>query len=137
MVKINLSDQQWRKLLTPAQYAVLREKGTEMPYSGDLLYNEEEGDYRCAGCKSKLFLSAHKFEAGDGWPAFYDVANPNAVKLQEVRGKQGRRVEVLCANCGGHLGHVFGDAPDQPTGLRFSINSVALTFAPEAATWKS
>ena len=114
--------------ITPDQYEVLHNKGTEPPYSGDLLYVDEDGVYTCAGCSAVVFASQHKFESGCGWPSFYDVENTKAVKLKEDKSHGMRRVEVTCANCGGHLGHVFKDAPDQPTGMRFCINSLALNF---------
>ena len=114
--------------LTPDQYEVLHNKATEAPYSGDLLYVDEDGVYTCAGCNAVVFASQHKFESGCGWPSFYDVENTKAVKLKEDKTHGMRRVEVTCAKCGGHLGHVFKDAPDQPTGLRFCINSIALNF---------
>ena len=128
---MNKSDAEWRKSLTPEQYSVLREKATEAPFTGDFVYNEEDGMYTCAGCGVALFASQHKFEAGCGWPSFYDVANSDAVRLVEDRSHGMRRVEVLCKSCDGHLGHVFNDAPDQPTGVRFCINSVALDFKPD------
>lgn len=128
---MNKSDSEWKKELTPDQYAVLREKLTEAPFSGELLYNEQDGMYACAACGNDLFASQHKFEAACGWPTFYDVANANAVRLVEDNSHGMRRVEVLCKNCEGHLGHVFHDAPDQPTGIRFCVNSVALNFKEE------
>lgn len=125
------SENPYKAKLTPQQYSVLFEKATEAPYSGDLLYNEEDGTYICAACNSKLFSAAHKFEAGCGWPSFYNVIDANAVKLTEDNSAGMRRIEVSCKKCGGHLGHVFNDAPDQPTGLHFCINSLALNFKPE------
>jgi peptide-methionine (R)-S-oxide reductase len=119
---------QWKKELTPEQYAVLREKSTEAPFSGELLYNEQDGMYVCAACGTDLFASQHKFEAACGWPSFYDVAGSDAVRLVEDNAHGMRRVEVLCKACEGHLGHVFHDAPDQPTGIRFCINSLSLDF---------
>lgn len=119
---------EWKDKLTPEQYRILREKGTEAPFSGKLLHNDKTGDYTCAACGQVIFTSDTKFDCGDGWPAFYDVANTKAVKLKEDNSLGMRRVEVTCANCGGHLGHVFNDAPDQPTGMRFCINSAALDF---------
>lgn len=118
----------WKDTLTAEQYRVLREKGTEAPFTGKLLHNYKTGDYRCAACGQVVFTSDTKFESGSGWPSFYDVANTEAVKLQEDSGHGMQRVEVMCANCGSHLGHVFRDAPDQPTGMRFCINSAALDF---------
>lgn len=122
-------DNEWRARLTTEQYAVLREQATEKPFSGELLHNHRVGDYLCAGCQQRLFLSDTKFDSGSGWPSFYDVASPEAVKLVEDRSDNSVRVEVSCSRCGGHLGHVFNDAPEQPTGMRFCINSTALEFA--------
>ena len=119
---------EWQDKLTPEQYSVLRKKGTEKPFSGKLLHNDKTGDYRCAACGQVVFTSDTKFDSGSGWPSFYDVANTEAVKLSEDRSAGLQRIEVTCANCGSHLGHVFNDAPDQPTGMRFCINSVALDF---------
>lgn len=122
-----MSDE-WKDKLTPEQYRILRQKGTEAPGSGKLLHNHKTGDYMCAACSNVVFTSDTKFDSGSGWPSFYDVANTEAVKLQEDASHGTRRVEVMCAKCGSHLGHVFNDAPDQPTGLRFCINSMALDF---------
>jgi peptide-methionine (R)-S-oxide reductase len=122
------SESDWKKLLTPEQYSVLRQKGTEIPFTGEYLYNEVDGTYRCAACSAKLFASDHKFDGLCGWPSFNNVINNQAVALKEDRSGGMRRVEVTCKKCGGHLGHVFNDAPDQPTGMRFCINSVALDF---------
>lgn len=122
------TDQQWKSELTPEQYHILREKGTEAPGTGKLLHNKATGDYTCAACGQVVFTSDTKFDSGSGWPSFYDVANNDAVKLVEDNSLGMARVEVECANCGGHLGHVFEDAPDQPTGMRFCINSAALDF---------
>lgn len=99
-----------------------------MPFTGKLLHNEKTGKYTCAACGAVLFDSDTKFDSGSGWPSFYDVANTKAVKLVEDLSEGEHRVEVQCAKCGGHLGHVFNDAPDQPTGMRFCINSCALDF---------
>lgn len=123
-----LSDADWKQKLTPEQYRVLREKDTETPFTGTLLHNKESGEYRCAACGNVVFKSEHKFDSGSGWPSFYNVANNKAVRLQEDDSHGMQRVEVVCANCGSHLGHVFHDAPDQPTGMRFCINSAALDF---------
>jgi peptide-methionine (R)-S-oxide reductase len=123
-----MTDDQWKDKLTPEQYRILREKGTEAPFYGKLLHNHKTGDYRCAACGKVVFKSDTKFDSGSGWPSFYDVANRGAVKLSEDVSQRMRRVEVMCANCGSHLGHVFNDAPDQPTGMRFCINSAALDF---------
>jgi peptide-methionine (R)-S-oxide reductase len=122
------TDDEWKKELTPEQYHILREKGTETPGTGKLLHNKATGDYTCAACGQVVFTSDTKFDSGSGWPSFYDPANTEAVKLVADPSMGMDRVEVVCANCGGHLGHVFNDAPDQPTGMRFCINSCALDF---------
>ena len=123
-----MDESSFRDKLTPEQYRILREKGTEAPFSGKLLHNDKTGDYRCAACGQVVFTSDTKFDSGSGWPSFYDVANTKAVKLTEDSSHGMCRVEVTCTNCGSHLGHVFNDAPDQPTGMRFCINSAALDF---------
>jgi peptide-methionine (R)-S-oxide reductase len=128
----NASNDEWKDKLTSDQYHVLREKGTEAPFSGKLLHNDKTGDYKCAACGQVVFTSDTKFDSGSGWPSFYDVANTKAVKLIEDRSLGMHRVEVACASCGGHLGHVFHDAPEQPTGVRFCINSAALDFDEKA-----
>lgn len=122
------TDADWRAKLTPEQFQVLRKGATEAPFTGKLLHNKATGDYTCAACGAVLFDSATKFDSGSGWPSFYDVKDSKAVRLKEDSGHGMQRVEVTCAKCGGHLGHVFNDAPDQPTGMRFCINSAALNF---------
>lgn len=126
----NVSDEEWKKKLSPEQYHILREKGTETPFSGSLLHNDEAGSYACAACGKAIFDSGTKFDSHSGWPSFYD-AKPGSVKLSEDRSGGMVRTEVTCAECGGHLGHVFEDAPDQPTGKRYCINSCALDFEPK------
>jgi peptide-methionine (R)-S-oxide reductase len=125
------TDEELRKKLTPDQYRILREKGTEAPFTGNLLHNKELGNYVCPVCGNVLFMSDTKFDSGSGWPSFYDVASTGAVKLVQDNSHGMRRVEVECAVCGSHLGHVFNDAPDQPTGQRFCINSASLAFLPK------
>jgi peptide-methionine (R)-S-oxide reductase len=130
-VNKQLTDEELKKKLTPEQYHILREKGTETPFTGEYLKHKGTGMYTCAACGAKLFPSTTKFDSGTGWPSFYDVAKSDAVELSEDNSGSMNRVEVSCANCGSHLGHVFNDAPDQPTGMRFCINSACLGFEPE------
>lgn len=118
--------------LTPEQLAILREKGTERPFTGKLLNNKDSGKYTCAACGAKLFESDAKFESGTGWPSF-DQAIPGAVKQVTDTSLGMERTEVVCANCGGHLGHVFNDGPKETTGQRFCINSACLDFDPKQA----
>lgn len=128
---MQLSDEEWRKKLTPEQYQILRQKGTEAPFTGELLKNKQNGMYTCTACGAELFDSKTKFDSGSGWPSFYDVAKSDSVKLIDDTTLGMQRTEVVCAKCGGHLGHVFDDAHDQPTGQRYCINSVCLKFEPE------
>jgi peptide-methionine (R)-S-oxide reductase len=117
--------------LTEEQKQILFEKGTEAPFTGKFLHNKKQGMYTCANCGAQLFSSEQKFDSGSGWPSFYDVIKSGAVKLEEDNSLGMHRTEVVCANCGGHLGHVFDDAPDMPTGKRYCINSVCLDFKPK------
>lgn len=125
--KINLSDAEWRKRLSPKRFEVLREKGTEMAFSGELNYNKESGRYLCAGCGQELFSSESKYESGSGWPSFWEPAGEEAIEEHDDNGHHMVRTEVVCSRCGGHLGHVFPDGPE-PTGLRYCINSTSLEF---------
>ena len=125
--KVVKSEAEWRAQLSPEQYHVLREKGTERAFTGPLEYNFETGSYHCAGCGALLFQSGAKYDSGCGWPAFMIPADSKAVAEHEDRSFGMRRVEVTCAKCGGHLGHVFPDGPG-PIGLRYCINSASLTF---------
>ena len=127
--KVVKSDKEWRKILTPEQFHILREKGTERAYSGKLHANHDHGIYRCAGCGLDLFSSESKYESGTGWPSFYAPVAPENVRFEEDRSFFTTRTEVLCPRCGGHLGHVFDDGPE-PTGKRFCMNSAALEFEP-------
>ena len=132
MEKIELSESEWKAKLTPEQYHVLREAGTERAFTG--IYNDSKtpGTYRCAGCGTELFTSDAKFDSGSGWPSFVAPASSDAVIEYEDISHGMRRVEVRCAVCDGHLGHVFPDGPRDSTGLRYCMNSAALDFDPAA-----
>ncbi|MBI1289312.1 MAG: peptide-methionine (R)-S-oxide reductase MsrB [Flavobacteriales bacterium] len=123
-----MDERDWKEKLTPEQYHVLREKGTERPFTGKYDLHFEDGSYYCAGCGTKLFDSGSKYDSGCGWPAFYKTAEKGAVIEKTDRSHGMIRTEVLCANCGGHLGHVFPDGPRDKTGMRYCINSVSLEF---------
>ena len=128
--KVTKTEEQWRAELTPEQYKVLRQKGTEAPFTGEYDHTFEDGVYRCAGCGAELFRSDAKYDSGCGWPAFTAPASADAVEEDSDNSFFMRRTEVLCASCEGHLGHVFPDGPG-PAGLRYCINSAALKLEEE------
>jgi len=124
--KIRKSEQEWREQLTQEQYIILREAGTERPFTGKYVNEKRDGVYRCAACGNELFSSDTKFKSGSGWPSFYDVIEEGNVELREDHSHGMKRVEVVCGQCESHLGHVFEDGPRDKTGLRYCINSVSL-----------
>jgi peptide-methionine (R)-S-oxide reductase len=126
--KVTKSDDEWKTELTPEEYAVLRQAATERPWTGELLDENREGVYKCKACGQELFRSTAKFDSHCGWPSFYIPSEQDAVELLRDSTLGMERVEVRCANCGSHLGHVFDDAPQTPTGDRFCMNSVSLSF---------
>jgi len=128
--EIEKTDDEWKGILTPEQFHVLRKKGTERPFTGEYWNHKEQGIYRCAGCGEELFDSSAKFDAHCGWPSFYDSLDRRKVQEIEDFTHGMHRVEVVCKKCGGHLGHVFPDGP-RPTGMRYCINSVSIKFEPK------
>jgi peptide-methionine (R)-S-oxide reductase len=133
MQKIEKTDAQWREELTPEQYAVLRRQATEPPFTGKYALTKDDGVFKCAGCGAELFSSDTKFDSGSGWPSFTEPAVAEAVELREDLSHGMVRTEVVCARCGGHLGHVFDDGPREAGGMRYCINSCALDLEPEQA----
>jgi len=131
--KTNKSEEEWRKTLTPEEFHVLREKGTERPFTGKYVDHKKKGTYVCAGCGKELFSSDTKFDSGTGWPSFWTPISEDNLEMKPDNSLGMRRTEVLCSQCGGHLGHVFNDGP-KPTGQRFCINSAALHFKERKAS---
>lgn len=129
---VQKTEDEWRRELDPKAYEVLRQKATEPPFTGKYTYSKEDGIYRCGGCGAELFSSDTKYDSGSGWPSFTEPANTKNVTLETDKSHGMVRTEVLCANCGGHLGHVFDDGPG-PNGKRFCINSCALELDPKQA----
>ena len=127
--KVEKTEEEWREELAPERYRILRQAGTEPPFTGEYTYSKADGTYRCGACGAELFSSDTKFDSGSGWPSFTEPAVADAVDLHEDRSHGMIRTEVRCSRCGGHLGHVFPDGPE-PTGLRYCINSVSLDFEP-------
>jgi len=126
--QVTRSDAEWRAALKPEEFSVLRQAATERPWSGALLDEHRDGLFRCRACDAPLFRSTAKFDSGSGWPSFFEPVSPDAVELKSDRAWGMVRTEVLCANCGSHLGHLFDDAPQTPTGDRYCMNSISLQF---------
>ena len=127
--EVTRSDDEWRSMLSPERYAVLRQAATERPFTGALLHVGDDGSFRCAGCGTVLFETGAKFDSGSGWPSFDTAVGPVVEKVDTSHGM--RRTEIICGSCGGHLGHVFPDGPPEKTGLRYCVNSASLEFEPK------
>jgi len=125
--KVQMPEEEWKKRLDPKQYQVLRKQGTEPAFTGKLLNNKDKGMYVCAGCGAELFSSDTKYESGSGWPSFWAATSPDSVEEKADNSFLMKRTEIMCKNCGGHLGHVFEDGPN-PSGLRYCVNSLSLDF---------
>lgn len=126
--KVERTEEEWKEALTPEEYHILREKGTEPPGSGELYRNKETGMYACRACGAELFSSDAKYDSGSGWPSFWQAVKPGAVKTATDASRGMVRTEIMCARCGSHLGHVFDDGPRETTGKRFCVNSMSLKF---------